>query len=390
MSTQVHAAEALFEHAPPMGVQRRLGLVRSGRLHVGRRACLVVLIAWMPIVLLTCAQVALFGGEGIPSLLEEVGVHARYLVAAPLLIYAEAQCGARLSATIRNFVETGLVPDERRAEFEAAVASTRRLLNSAAIEVAVIALAYLMTALAALQYSFDQLPIWHKSFGIAPSYSAAGWWHVLVSMPLLLALIFGWLWRVALWARLLWRIGRLDLRLIASHPDRAGGLGFVSHSLHAFSIVAFALAAIAAGRSAHFVLLGGALPTPNLFFNAGFLASLLALLVAPLLVFSPILLRTWQRGTLEYGALAGRIGDAFEAKWLDRGGLDRTALEKPDFSSTADLYSVASNVYAIRLAPVALRDLIALAVALLLPFLPLVFLAIPTDTILQTLKTLLF
>jgi hypothetical protein len=32
--------------------------------------------------------------------------------------------------------------------------------------------------------------------------------------------------RLALWFFFLWRVSRLELRLVPTHPDRAGGLGF--------------------------------------------------------------------------------------------------------------------------------------------------------------------
>jgi hypothetical protein len=292
---------------------------------------------------------------------------------------------------VRHFVESGLVPGDRRERLTAAVESTRGLLGSKIAEVTVFALAYLVVALLALSHGYDQVPTWHRSLGLTPGYSAAGWWHVLISLPLLLVLIFGWLWRLALWARLLWLISRLDLRLVASHPDHVAGLGFVGHSLRAFSVVGLALAALAAARSARLVLDGGHLPTPYLFFNAGYLAVLLALFVAPLLVFSPILLKTWQRGEVEYGALAARVGEAFEAKWLARDGrVDQAALEKPDFSATADLYSVAANVHAIRFVPIDIKDLIAITSALLLPFVPVLLLAIPVNVIWSSLQKMMF
>ncbi len=55
-------------------------------------------------------------------------------------------------------------------------------------------------------------------------FSLAGWWHLLVSLPLLLILFFGWIWRLALWARFLFLMSRLNLRLIPAHPDNVGGL----------------------------------------------------------------------------------------------------------------------------------------------------------------------
>lgn len=391
MSMGDHGENGLFEQAPPSGLQRRLGLVKPDELNVGRRALLVVLIGWLPIVVLTIGQTAMFGGDGINSLLRETGVHVRYLIAAPLLIFAEAQCATYLTTTVRHFVDTGLVPDEKRGAFREAVASTRRLLSANAAEITVFALAYLMVLLAALSHAHDEMPTWHRSLGIAPGYSVAGWWHVLVSLPLLLVLIFGWLWRLAWWARLLRLISRLDLRLIASHPDHVAGLGFVGHSLRAFSIVALALSAIAAARSAHLVLMGDYLPTPNLFFNCGYLAVLLAMFVAPFLAFSPVLFATWRRGSADYGALAIRVGNVFEHKWLGRSGrVDQAALDKPDFSATTDLYAVAANVYAMRMVPVDLKDLIAITGAMLLPFIPVVLLAFPIEVIWAHTKKLLF
>jgi hypothetical protein len=376
------ATSDLFAHAPPMGVQRRLGLVTADGLRAGRRALLAVLLGWLPLIALT----ALSGGDSLASLLREVGLHTRYLATVPLLIVAEGPCAAVLGATLRYFTASGLVADSERHKFDLAIASTRRLLEAPAAELVVFALAYLVTALTVLAHEPDRLPAWFASAG---RLSAAGWWYVLVSLPLLLALVLGWIWRLVLWAWLLLRIARLDLRLIASHPDHAAGLGFLGHSLRGFVLVALALATIPAARSARHVLEAGTLPRPDLWFNAGALLTLLALFVAPLLVFVPTLLRAWQRGTLAYGALAGRLGAAFESKWL-AGAADRDALARPDFSATADLYGVAANVYAVRFLPVGVKDLLALAAALLAPFVPVVFLAIPADVILGSLRSLLF
>jgi hypothetical protein len=380
----------LFEHAPPVGVQRRLGLVDPDNLHTRSRAALVVLVGWVPLVLLTLVQGAVFGTEQIAALLKETGVHARYLIAAPLLIAAEARCAPRLKAIMRHFVETGLVRDGARGRFDAALASTRRLVESPVSEVVVWGLAYTIAATSALS-QLDQIPAWHRSGGAVPIFSLAGWWHVLVSLPLLLVLILGWIWRLVLWARLLWLVSRLDLRVIASHPDHAAGLSFVGHSVRAFAIVGLALATIAAGRSAHLVLVGGTVPTVHLAFNVGLLVFVAALFVAPLLAFTPILMQTWRRGEFEYGALAHRVGDAFEQKWL--GGnrkVDHDALEQPDFSATTDLFQVVSNVHALRFVPIDLKDIITLAVAMLVPFVPVVLLAIPVEAIWTGIKSLLF
>jgi hypothetical protein len=384
-----HGDAALFEYAPPSGAQRRFGLVKPRELNVGRRALLVVLVGWLPLVLLAIVQSLTTRTEELTPLLLEVGVHARYLIAAPQHVIAEAVCAPQLNVIAHRFMSGGIVDERDHAKVADAVASTRRLLAAPAAEVVVVVLAYLVAGAAALSYPTDQLPVWAQPIGGMPRLSLAAWWHTLVSLPLLLILIFGGLWRLALWTRLLWCVSRLRLRLVASHPDHCAGIGFLGHSVRAFAIVGMALAVIVAGRSAHTVMTGGGLPTQHFFFNIGLLVTILALFVAPLLVFIPPLLNAWRHGTVEYGSLANQVGRAFEHKWLDGNRADSAALEKPDFSATTDLYSVAANVYAMRFVPVDLKDLIPLAVAMVLPFVPVVLLAVPLDVIWKQVKSLL-
>jgi hypothetical protein len=348
-----------------------------------------IAIGWVPLIVLSSAGDFLFRTHSTPSLLHDAGAHARYLFAAPLLIVAELQCGERLSGIIGNFAAADLVRDEDRARFKAMVGSARNLINSRSAEAAVIIVAIAAVAAAAESFPLDHLPAWHRRLDTR-AFSQAGWWHVLVSLPLLVILTLGWAWRYIVWARLLWQVSRLKLRLIASHPDRCAGLIFLGQSLNAFAPVALALAAIAAGRSANIVLAAGVLPSANIRFNAVLLAALVLLFAAPLSVFGPTLLSVWRSETFRYGALATRIGSIFERKWLQDPPQSATVLEKPDFSATTDLYGIVANVYALRIVPVDLKSALTLVSVILLPFVPVVLLAVPTDTLWADLKSLLF
>ena len=188
--------------------------------------------------------------------------------------------------------------------------------------------------------------------------SLAGWWHALVSLPLLLVLLFGWLWRLVLWARFLVLVSRLDLRLIPGHPDRVGGLKFVSSSLRGFRLISLALGAMVAGSVANGELHRGKQVPDFKNLVIGLLVFLLILFAGPLTVFLKKLRETKRRGVFEYGALAAAVGTQFEAKWLQQTTIDGTSLEVQDFSATTDLYSVAANVYAMREVPFTLKDLI--------------------------------
>jgi hypothetical protein len=236
----------------------------------------------------------------------------------------------------------------------------------------------------------DQLPAWQQSEIGSDSFSLARWWHLLVSIPLLLLLLLGWLWRVILWGRFLWLTSRLDLRLIPGHPDLAGGLMFVSSSLRGFWLLSFALGAIAAGPVANRVMYKGVSLSVFADVGIGLVVLVLILFVGPMLVFMRRLLEARRRGSFEYGALAGEVGQQFERKWLNReSGVDEGALDVPDFSSTTDLFQIVANAYEIKGIPLRLVFLIPLVVAALLPFLPVLLMVMPLKEIIKDLAKFL-
>jgi hypothetical protein len=122
----------------------------------------------------------------------------------------------------------------------------------------------------------------------------------------------------------------------------------------------------------------------------GLVVFILILSTGPLLVFLKNLRKERRRGTFEYGALAGEVGRQFEQKWLSRAGaVDERVLDAPDFSSTTDLYQIVANVYGMKDVPFGLRSLAHLIGITLLPFAPVVLMAIPLDEIIKDLAKLL-
>jgi hypothetical protein len=223
------------------------------------------------------------------------------------------------------------------------------------------------------------------------SYSWAGWWHALVSAPVALVLLLGWLWRIFVWGLFLFRVSRLDLDLVAAHPDLVGGLQFVGMSLRAFLLVGFAISASAAGGIAQRVLYMGTSFFSFIYVIVAVVVLNLLLFVGPVLVFGGKLVEARRRGIIEYGGLAGAVGRELERKWLDyRKSVDAGALDVGHFSATTDLYQVVSNVYQMKPFPIDTQDLIALIVVTLLPFLPALLFEIPLDEILADLVKVMF
>lgn len=306
---------------------------------------------------LAAADTLLLANADARPFFTDFGAYGCSLVAAPLLVLAESNAIPRLGRIAWHFLDVGFVTEQDRPRFDEAIASTRRWLDSAAGELIALVFAYGIIVTMMMSVPLEALPAWH----IGPSwlrFSLAGWWHVLVSLPLLLVLIFGWLWRLLLWARFLWLMSCLHLRLIPGHPDHAGGLQFVSTSLCGFRMPSFALGAIAAGMIANRVVHHGASPLAYINVAVGVVVTVLVLFAGPLLVFINQLPDAKWWGIFEYGALASSMGKSFEDKWLPRAyDVGDKALEVGDFSATADLYSVIANVYGINDVPFRVRDL---------------------------------
>src|SRR5205085_8270863 len=76
--------------------------------------------------------------------------------------------------------------------------------------------------------------------------SAAGWWYVLFSLPLLQLILYRWLYNIITWIIFLWKISKIDLKLSSLHPDGMGGLGFLRYTQLGFFPVALAFSSLLA------------------------------------------------------------------------------------------------------------------------------------------------
>lgn len=89
---------------------------------------------------------------------------------------------------------------------------------------------------------------WERNAG---TLTPAGWWHVLVSLPLLYFFLLRALWIFVLWGWFLFRISRLDLPLTPTHPDHAGGLGFLGFGLASLVPVVFSFSIVVSAGFAY-------------------------------------------------------------------------------------------------------------------------------------------
>ena len=358
-----------------------------------RRVVGLSLLAWAPLLALTVAEGHAWGGSVTLPFFHDLELHVRLLVALPLLIVAELVVHKRMRLVVRQFLERGLIPDAARAKFDAAVASAMRLRNSITAEILLIAFVYIVGV------GF----IWRTqvALGVASWYGAtvdgklhpslAGWWLGCVSLPIFQFLLLRWYFRLLIWARFLWQVSRIELNLLPTHADRCGGLGFLALVSNAFALLLAAQGAMLAGVMASRIFYAGAkLPEFKLEL-IGLVAVMVFAILGPLLVFSPRLGAVKRAGLREYGTLMQRYAREFDNKWL-RGGApaDEPLIGSADIQSLADLGHSIEVVKGMRLVPFTMQTVLQLAVATLLPVLPLTLTMISLEELVLRLLKAMF
>lgn len=378
---------------PLFQLLRRVRLADDALMMVRQRIVVISLLAWLPLLLLSVLQGQILGGsESIPFLLD-VDVHVRFLLAMPLLILAELVVHRRMRSVVGLFLERNLIPESAKTSFDAAIVSAMRLRNSVLAEVLLIILVYGVGVLIVWRhYTALDAATWYATASADGSkLSFAGMWYGYVSLPIFQFLLVRWYFRLFVWMRFLWQVSRIELRLVPLHPDRLGGLGFLSNTVYAFALLATAHGVLLAGQIANRIFfLGASLPQ----FKAEIavmLIFMLCLVLGPLLVFAPQLAQAKRLGLREYGTLAERYVREFDAKWL-RGGApaDEPFVGSGDIQSLADLGNSYEVVRTMRSLPVTREILLQLTVATLAPIVPLALTMMSLEELLKTLFGVLF
>jgi len=358
---------------PVFQLFRRSHLSGNGLELVHRRILAITLFAWLPLLLLSMLGSHLLAHTVEVPFLHDIETHVKLLVALPVLIAAELMVHSRLRLVVKAFLARRIILQQDEPRFLAAIESAARLRNSVPVELGLLFLVFTLghslwrseTALStATWYATPQSG--HLQL------TTAGYWYAFVSIPIFQFILLRWYLRFFVWFRFLWQLSRLNLHLIPTHPDRAGGLAFLGKSAYAFSPILFAQGALLAGLMASRVFHGG----ENLFSfkmqAAGFIGFFLVFVLGPLTMFTPQLARAKRKGLADYGLLANRYVEGFEQKWVRGDTTDADELlGSGDIQSLADLGNSYAAVKEMRPVPFDLQDIGRLAAVTAVPLLPL-------------------
>ena len=384
--------EPIFElGGPAFRVMQRVGIIRGRGPDIWRRSIAFIAVTWVPLLIFAALEGRAIGHTPRLSILLDFATYARFFVAVPLIFAAEAIVGPRICNAELRFIQGGIVPASDHTALLAAIARARRRRDAAFPEMLFVAIALF----GAWFFTVEQLggvgeTTWHSIRSSDGTHLLpAGVWYYFVAIPLVQFFLLRWLWRLTIWTLFLRDVSKLRLRLIPTHADRSGGLGFLGNTHVSLAVFPFAMGCVFASELAFRIRFEGLdLPT---------LRSMTPLLIAyiifvelvtfgPLLVLSPLMASARLQGLSSYGTLVQQHNEMFHHKWIEGyPPADEGPLGNPDMSSLVDLGSSFDVVRQMSFFPAGRSQLIQVAVIACLPGLPLTFLILPFADVLRLL-----
>jgi len=377
---------------PFFRLQNRLGWIREG-LSIPRRIAWAIALTWVPLCVLSFLQHRALGATPRESFLLDFATHARFLLTVPLLIAAESVVAPRLASAGKHFARAGFIRARDGEAFERAIAGVARWRDSAWAEGILLAIALVGSWTLNYEKWYEHATLtWRVvPVGGGERLSLAGLWFHAVALPILQFLWLRWLWRLLVWARFLHAMSRLDLDLLPTHADAAGGLGFVGTAQSSVGILALALGFPFSGDVAFRVLYEETKLSTFEVPLAFYLLACVLIFLSPPVVFFSKLTRARREGLKSYSLLVDEYNRAFHEKWMRGKAPESEALlGSADIQSLADLGNAYDRIKQMRSLPFGRKTIAEILGYALLPILPLVFLVVPIGEILKFLGKAIF
>ena len=374
---------SLIRGGPFYRAQLITRLIRPHQWNLGRRIIFAVAIGWLPLVLLT----AIFAPSAVVELLTDYKVASRMLIAVPILLLGQILMESKFR-TIVSTTREDLIAAPEMSQFDRILAEIAGLRDSVLPELVIAAIVVLHVVMS-FSGKIGMAGDWAVLGAQAASgahLSPAGWYYVAVSQFIYQFLVGLCLWKWLLWTLFVFKLSRMKLKLLASHPDKHGGMGFMGMSTLAFAPLALAISA-AIGATWRYEILNTDSSLMSFKMPAIALLLIVVLLaVGPLLLFVPKLAPLRRKGILQYGSLAHLHSEEFHYKWiLHRKGRELEFLAAPEVSTLTDLAASFENVEKMKAVPLDKGSLMAPLIATVLPLLPAVMAQVPLKVIFKSL-----
>jgi hypothetical protein len=388
MTTSLQSVHAEFSDSHPFSlfegdlVSRTFAALGMGSYRVRdlvKRSLLLISVTWIPLALLAIvAEVHWIQPPGQNFFLD-FAAYGQLLIGLPMFLIAERVIDGQTRDAARCFLTTGALAAGDAARLFHLNGRVERLRKQLWPDVVCIAIAYGLTAAWMIPEMHNDRDTWHAMDPIHH-------WQSLTWPGLLLLVFVGplttywwlrWSWKIGIWSWYLYRLSRLRLNLVASHPDKTGGIGFLSDAQTKFGIVilAYGISYVAPTILYKLVFEGATIGVVSVWgYAASFVIGAPLLFTIPLFMFTQQLYQTKARAMEMFQERSMERAQAFEEKWLKACSSGNYELMSgSDLSGLNALNQVYAHIHAMRVVPFDLRsfsELVGSALGPMVPLLP--------------------
>jgi hypothetical protein len=359
----------------------KLGLGPRRPWHLLLRALLLLGVTWVPMALIAIGE-GLFRPPMPMNFFADFAAYAQFFIGLPLFVLAEAFVIQATGDAGNEFYSSGVLRHEgHRQALNQLHRKVARIRDAWWIELLCVALAYQFSGwiVGVELLAHSPLENWHTRLdGSWRELTCTAVWAFFIAIPILNYWWLRHIARVLIWSWYLYRVSRLRLDLLATHPDRTGGIGFISdvQGHFAWLIFAYGVTNVAApvGYQISVLALNPWVPSvwgPML----GFVIGAPLLFTLPLFFFTRKLAVTRQLARRRYRRLLYSETHKLEGRILPRREQKRRLPEAADVAVVNQLAQLYERVDGMRVVPFDFRSMVQLlssslgSVATILPLL---------------------
>jgi hypothetical protein len=357
-------------------------------------AILVLCLSWLPLVIFTAIDGTLYSGTGLPFL-EDIAIQGRLFVGIFILILIKHIVYRRIPRVLQYISEVLIPPNDKEHFISGALQRAKKSTDSKWSEIILLLVVSILalspTDPTSLFLAQRESGSWLISLKDGKEVlSFAGNWAQYISIPIFQFLLLRWLWRYIVWVILLYRISKINLTLKPTHPDGSGGIGIIFLAQRNFLMFFVACGLVISCVMINFLLNKGISFDTLKIQILGFIIFSIILIVFPLLFFMGKLARTKYEGLLELSKAGINLSKKYEDEWVKPMGNEKKIAEDTvDPSIQVDYSGVYLLLQELRILPIRVGDIMIMAFALYLPFIPLFFIQFSIVELLQKLMGLL-
>ncbi|NGZ59261.1 MAG: hypothetical protein CV081_01995 [Nitrospira sp. LK265] len=356
-----------------------------------KRSVLLISVTWLPLAVLSVVS-GMYGTKPYgQNFFVDFAAYGQMLIGLPMFLIAERMIDTQTKHAARCFLSTGVVEPGDAVRLSLINRRLEQWRKQVWLELLCLVTGYVLTAAWMIPELYNNRQTWHAiGPAVQPQPSLLDLLHQVpqtFTWPGLLLFVFvgpvttywwlRWAVKVGLWSWYLYQVSELRLNLVPSHPDKTGGIGFLSDAQTKFSwvILAYGVSYVAPTLLYKLKFEGATFAVLSVWgYAAGFVVGAPLLFTLPLFMFTSQLYHAKVHALEAFQERSMERAKAFEEKWLKACSSGQYELmSSSELAGLNALNQVYDHIYKMRVVPFDLRsfsELVGSALGPLVPLLP--------------------